>query len=231
MNIESAKLMAAERGWLSHAPAKFISNVVSQLVPQKFDAGAPLYLQGDDAGGIYYIVDGAVVVSIALGEIGPFVVHVGHAASWFGEAAVITGQPRRIGLLARRATQALILPQPAIRKLVSDDPGTWRYFALLAVMNTDLALVSGMDLLIRDHGKRLIAVLLRLGNCRLASANDAHISAIDVSQEDLAEMANLSRNATGAVLRGLEKTGLIDRSYRQIRIVAPARLRDALRGA
>jgi CRP/FNR family cyclic AMP-dependent transcriptional regulator len=231
MNGESAKLMAAERGWLRHTPAKFSAEVISQLVQQNFDAGASLYLQGDEAGGVYYVVDGAVVVSIALGEVGPFVVHVGHAGSWFGEAAIITGQPRRVGLLARRATQAFFLPLPAIRKIVNDDPAAWRYFALLAVMNTDLALSSGMDLLIRDHDKRLVALLLRLGNCRLASPNDGHLSTIDVSQEDLAEMANLSRNATGAVLRSLEKKGLIDRSYRQIRIVAPARLRDALRGA
>jgi CRP-like cAMP-binding protein len=230
MNVGSIKPVTLEQGWLSHTPAKFRADVVAHLVPQRFEAGAALYLQGDDPAGLYHIVDGAVVVSIALGDVGPFAIHVGHAGSWFGEAAIITGQPRRVGLLARRATETLLLPSAAIRRLVNEDPANWRYFALLAVINTDLALSGGMDLLLRDHDKRLIALLLRLGNCRVASPHGDQASTIDASQEDLAEMANLSRNAAGAVLRDLEARGLIDRSYRKIRIVDPSRLRGALRG-
>lgn len=36
------------------------------------------------------------------------------------------------------------------------------------------------------------------------------LSEVDVTQEELAYLSNLSRNATGLLLRGLQKRGLIE---------------------
>lgn len=42
MNVGSIKPVTLEQGWLSHTPAKFRADVVSHLVPQRFEAGAAL---------------------------------------------------------------------------------------------------------------------------------------------------------------------------------------------
>ena len=86
------------------------------------------------------------------------------------------------------------------------------------------------DLLIRDHVKRSVAVLLRLAGCRYRTPDGATATEVDVSQEDFAAMTNLARTTAGAVLRNLEASGCLEVSYRRVRILAPDALRAMLEG-
>jgi CRP/FNR family transcriptional regulator, cyclic AMP receptor protein len=220
--------LARSKGWLSYTPPEFQQSVLTACIIREYAAGQSIYRQNDPAGGLYCMIKGSVAVSMTYGEAGPIMLHVAQPASWFGEAAVITGLPRRIGLDAKRATKMLYLPLPSIHKIVADNPANWQFFALLAVINVELALAGGADLLIRDHAKRFVAVLLRVGNCRLASPAGGQPVTIEASQENLAEMANLSRNAAAAILRKLETERLVKRSYGHLQLLEPAKLRALL---
>jgi CRP-like cAMP-binding protein len=83
--------------------------------------------------------------------------------------------------------------------------------------------------MIRDHAKRFVAVLLRMGNCRLVSPRKRRPIEIDMNHEDLAHMANVARTTAGAILRKLEADGYLALSYRRIRVKAPDALRSMLR--
>ena len=145
--------------------------------------------------------------------------------TWFGGAPAFTGQPRQVGIRATRTTELLYLPLHAMNAIVRQDFLAWRFFALLGFAHLETAISVCDDLMIRDHTKRFIAMLLHLGDCRLvAPPNDGPIE-IDVGQVELATMANVARTTAGAILRRLARAGHIDMSYRRIRIVAP----DALR--
>ena len=85
------------------------------------------------------------------------------------------------------------------------------------------------DLMIRDHVKRFLAVLLRLGNCRHVSPRDGRPIEVDTSHEDIAHMANVARTTAGTILRKLESNGHVTLSYRRINILAPDALRMMLR--
>ena len=109
--------------------------------------------------------------------------------------------------------------------IVRQDALAWRFFALLGFAHLETAISVCDDLMIRDHTKRFIAMLLHLGDCRLVTPpNDGPIE-IDVGQVELATMANVARTTAGAILRRLARAGHIDMSYRRIRIVAPDVLR------
>jgi CRP/FNR family cyclic AMP-dependent transcriptional regulator len=84
------------------------------------------------------------------------------------------------------------------------------------------------DLMQRNHVKRFVAVLLRLGNCRVASPHNRGPIEIDMKHEDLAHMANVSRTTVGAILRKLQAEGHLALSYRHISILAPNALRAML---
>ena len=64
----------------------------------------------------------------------------------------------------------LHLPLHAIDEIVRRDPAAWRYFGFVTIEHLDLAMGGSDDLMIRDHVKRFVAVLLRLGDCRLVSS-------------------------------------------------------------
>lgn len=217
-----------KQGWLSQTPPWFQSGVLGRCQLRLFETGESIYSIGDPPGGMFGLISGGLNISIAPNERGPYFAHVARPGSWFGEAAAFTGQPRRVGLAAARDSELLHLPLHGIREIVDNNPAGWRFFGLVTIGHLDLAIGAHDDLMIRDHVKRCIAVLLRLGGCRLSSPPDSLPIEIDLCQEDVAFMSNVARTTAGAVLRKLEAMGHLEQSYRRIRILAPDALRAML---
>ena len=219
--------LVSRQGWLSYAPPPFRHIVLNRCKLQEVKAGATIYSVGDPPGGMYGLVAGSFAISIAPGERGPYVAHAAQPGTWFGEAAAFTERPRLIGLAVSRDLEVLHLSLAAIREIVAADPGAWRMFGLAAIAHNNEAIGAADDLLIRDHVKRSVAVLLRLGGCRYRTPEDGPTE-VDVSQEDFAMMTNVARTTAGTVLRKFEADGHIEVSYRRVRILAPDALRVLL---
>lgn len=228
--LAQAHDIVSRQGWLGFVPSAFRQSVLDRCKLLQFKSEATIYSVGDPPGGMYGLINGGLALSIAPGERGPYIAHFAQPGTWFGEAAAFTEQPRRIGLAAGRDTEVLHLPLPAIREIVAADPGAWRFFGLASILHIDVAIGAADDLLIRDHFKRSVAVLLRLGGCRHRTPEGVGPIEVDVGQEDFAMMTNLARTTAGTVLRALAADGHIEASYRRIRILAPDALR-ALLGA
>jgi len=227
-DIAAAHEIVLRRGWLSQTPPAFQRAVLDKCYLQEFKAGTTIYMTGDPPGGMFGLVTGDLGVSIAPGERGPYLAHFFRPGAWFGETPAFSGQSRRIGVMATRDTELLHLPLQGIHEIVSRDPEAWRLFALVAIGHLDTIIGGCVDLMIRDHVMRFIAVLLRLGGCRSATKPDSVPIEVDLNQEDLAAMANIIRTTAGAILRKLEKAGHIKLSYRRIRILDPDALRAML---
>jgi CRP/FNR family cyclic AMP-dependent transcriptional regulator len=229
LDKDEAHQIVLSRGWLHHTPASFQREVLERCRLEQFLAGTPVYSVGDEPGGMFGIVTGGLGVSVATAKQGVYTAHFALPGSWFGEAAAFTRQPRKVGLTATRDSQLLHLPLVSIDEILKRDPAAWRFFGLLTINHLDLAMGGSEDLMIRDHVKRFVAVLLRAGNCRHVSSRNNHPVEIDLNHEDLANMANVARTTAGAILRKLEADGHLALSYRRIRILAPDALRMMLR--
>ena len=217
-----AKELMERTGWLSQTPQSFRLNVLGRCRLLKVDAGQRIYGIDDPPGGIYGLVSGSVAVSMALQEHGPYLAHLMGVGSWFGLAAAMHRHSRIVGMTATRPSILLLLPMAEFDALVSESPGAWRYFTSLALMNASLSMYAADDLLIRDASRRCIATLLRLAGLRHASAVTSASHDVDVTQEELAYLSNLSRNATGMLLRNMQKRGHIELAYKSIRILNAA---------
>ena len=209
---ETASEIVSGKGWLRNTPSSFRSAVLKRCLLEHFGAGTPIYAIDDEPGGLYGLVEGGLGISIAPRELGPYTAHFAMPGTWFGEGSAFTRQPRKVGLTAARPTTMLHLPLRGVR----------------ALDHLDLAMGGSDDLMIRNHVKRFVAVLLRLGDCRVATpANDQPIE-VDLNHEDIAYMANVARTTAGAILRRLEADGLVTLSYRCVGILAPDTLRKML---
>ena len=228
MEKHAAFEIAVRKGWLRRTPAGFQRAVLDRCLLERFEAGKPIYSIGDEPGGMYGIVSGSLAISVAPREMGPYTAHFATPGSWFGEIAAFTREPRRVGLTATRDSVLLHLPLRAIDEIVRRDPSAWRLFGLAMIEHLDNAIGSSDDLMIRDHTKRFVAVLLRLGNCRMVSPRHRRPIEIDTNHEDLANMANVARTTAGAILRKLEADGHLALSYRRITILEPDALRRML---
>ena len=230
MDKHAAFEIAVRKGWLSQTPNSFQRAVLERCLLERFETGTPIYSIGDEPGGMYGIVSGSLAISVAPREMGPYTAHFAMPGFWLGEAAAFTRQSRRVGVTATRDSVLLHLPLRAIDEIVARDPSAWRLFGLSTIEHLDNAIGAADDLMIRDHVKRFVAVLLRLGDCRLATPSNGRPIEIDINHEDIAYMANVARTTAGTILRELETDGHLALSYRRISILAPdaliRRLRD-----
>lgn len=226
-----AKDQLGRVGWLSKTPEAFRLNLLGRCRFLKVGEGEHVYGLDDPPGGIYGVASGSVAVSMAPQERGPYFAHLMGIGSWFGLAAAMHKQSRIVGMRATRPSKLLLLPMAEFDALVTENPGAWRYFTAMALMNASIATNAADDLLIRDSSRRCIATLLRLAGQRNASGLTPPLSEVDVTQEELAYLSNLSRNATGLLLRDMEKRGLLELAYKSIRILNAATLLAFVQGA
>lgn len=200
-------------GWLSRAPAAFQDAILARCQWSRIGAGTALTHGGDREGGMYGIASGAVDVTPAVGPADLPIINIARAPYWFGILPVALGAPRAVGITTREPCDVALVPRAALAALLSAQPEWWQLLTAQALEHFNIAAQCAADLLIPDSRRRCIAVLLRAAGQRGGDApgNDA-----GVSQNELAAMANMSRQTTGNILRGLAAEGLVDLGYRSI---------------
>ena len=228
MEIDAALDLVSRRGWLSQTPRAFRNALLARVHLQTFTEGEIIYEAGDPPGGIYGVVSGAVRISFVPRERGPVFAHYFRPGSWFGEAAALSRQPRMAGHSASGDTLLLHLPIKGVNDLIRADPTDLRFFSILTYGHLQTAIGATTDLMIRDHVKRFIATLLRLGGCREATQSSESLIEVCISQDELAALANVARTTANSILRRLQRHGLVEITYRRIDIIAPDRLRAML---
>lgn len=224
-----AKAQLARAGWLSQTPEPFRTNVLNRCRLQRIEAGERVYGLDDPPGGIYGIASGSVAITMAPQERGPYFAHVMGIGSWFGLAAAMHKQSRVVGMTATRPSSLLLPPMAEFDSLVAENPASWRFFTAMALINASIAMSAADDLLIRDASRRCIATLLRLAGLRNDYGLTPAMHEVDVTQEELAYVSNLSRNAAGTLLRNMEKRGHVELAYKSIRILNAAALQQFVR--
>lgn len=227
--IVAARDVMLERGWLSRMPPAFRRRVLAQCQHRKVKGGTQVFQLGDSAGGLFGVVRGGVAIEIVPAGRGPNLVSLMRPGGWFGSAAALTGQERRIGARTTRDSELLYLPVQAMDAIVADDLEAWRYFVLLPISEFEAAIALCDDLMRREHVQRFVGVLLHLCGCRRETPPHFEPIELDVGQEDVANMANVARTTAGSILRKLESAGQLELSYRRIRILSPTSLRQMLR--
>lgn len=231
MKLETDKLQIVRtRGWLSMTPQTFQDEVLKRCRPEVFRQGETLFHLDDEHGGIYGLIEGGLSIAAAPRDRGPYLVHFGRPGLWVG-AAPLFKHKRRVTVTATRLSVLLHLPLSEMHAVAAEVPDGWRMFGMFPMFLYDLAMGALDDLMIRDPAARCSAVLLRLGDCRDRNQWDVHPIELDIRQEDVATMSNLSRNAAATILRNLEARGVISLEYRMIKIIDAEALRTAAKSS
>jgi CRP/FNR family transcriptional regulator, cyclic AMP receptor protein len=142
-------------------------------------------------------------------------IHIAPAPFWLGLNPLINHLPRLVSVTARSRCLVTRAPQHRLVALLAENPLWWRFNALQLLEAMWLASQIATDLLIPDSRRRCVAVLLRIAGRRDAGADP--VKAV-MTQDELAGMANLSRQTIGPILRTLAEDGHITASYRGITI-------------
>ncbi len=220
---EKALLLA--EGWLASMPLPLRDAITVGWSWQVVVPNQALSHGGDEVGGIIGIASGTALVFSAIGTVDAGPIHLFRAPFWFGLLPATEGRPRILSVVARTECIIVRVPQSVIASLFALQPQLWRHMHALTMTHLEMVSQTASDLAVRDSKRRLIAVLLRLGGLRW-SGDDA--VSLEISQEDVSSMANVSRQTTIVIFSDLKANGLLKTGYRSISIMAPSALRALL---
>jgi CRP-like cAMP-binding protein len=216
-------------GWLREAAPDHVSHLLALAQWRRISGGSTIYRSESQAGDLYAVADGQIAVSHHnQSNMDVENIHLYRVGDWFGYAPILCHEPRRFQTTARTDCVVAVIPEGQLRALLVDKPHYWHLMALIADAQGRVNALAALDLTRRSHLGRLCATLLRLAGCRLADGPDGPPFDIAISQTELAEASNLSRNGVSRRLQGLERDGHIALHYRHISVLRPDTLRKLL---
>ena len=207
----------AARGWLAEHPPEFRALLVDMAVPSSVVPGALIFREGDASHGLYGIVAGAVGVEGGHPRQTPLLGHVLRRGDWFGLKAPLHGGPRGLTYRAVEPSRLLFVPNARLVPLMRSDPLVAIRVGQLGEIGSRISAWVVRDLLTHDAGRRLAAVLLRVVGGGDLPPDDPR--GFWLTHQQLAEMANLSRQHVGRKLSGFEAAGWIACGYNRIRLL------------
>ncbi len=214
-DLEEAARFLGQNGWLAATSPAFRDAMLSRAVLRIYDRSLDLYHFGDEPGGLWGLVDGALFVDFPGPADLPSVVHYARPGFWIGEASVITGGNRVIGLRTARPSTLLRITRSAFLEIAANDPQAWRWIGLLTLDHVMVLLRQNGDLRIPISRRKIASILFRMagGDTQPTPADKVEV---DISQEQLADFAGISRAALAEALREFAAQGLIELGYRRV---------------
>jgi CRP-like cAMP-binding protein len=149
------------------------------------------------------------------------------AGSWFGEGAVLKGEPRPYTVVALRDSAVVFVPSSTFLWLIDENRqfGRWVMNQLNERLGYYIALVEGFRL--HEATPRIAFCLSQLFNEQLYPVTEHRLK---LSQEDLARLTGTSRGQVNRSLHELEQYGLLQVRYGMIEIINLVGLQKYARG-
>lgn len=207
----------SEVGWLARQPADFREECLSQGRIITVRRGEAVYREGDAGLSMYGLMSGSLAALIGPPRLVPRLVDIRGPGTWFGVGAVLTGAHRSAELRALSDCVLLMVPGPVVEQLSTVRPDFARAIGAQAFMGYEIASRVAGELLIPSSSRRIAAIIMRIAAPDSAEARVGREGVL-VTQAQLAEMANVSRNVANGVLCRLRDAGWIETSYGRVSV-------------
>lgn len=200
--------------WYSSCSPELQLALVSLSRVIKLAPDETLFHVGDSGGGMYCVLEGALLVSNVNDEGKVSVLSQVEPCQWFGEISLVDRGIRPFSARAVGPTKILIVPESQLVAWLNEHPLSWREIGVLACAKLRIALDAYQDLALLTLEERILKRLHLV-----ASGYGTRVvprTHVQVPQDVVAQMMGVSRQSTNRALKSLEEAGLIERRYGQI---------------
>jgi CRP/FNR family cyclic AMP-dependent transcriptional regulator len=208
-------------GWFSALSEPAREQVRRDLQERVLAAGEALGRAGDLQHHWFGVSEGLLKWSVNAADGRTVTLGGQSVGSWFGEGTLLRGKPRRSDLVALRASRVALLPFETFDWLRRTEPA----FAEFLLQQINERLHWFMDSYaahqLLDADRLVMRALLALVHPLLNPLGQQHL---EVSQEELANLATVSRQRCNQTLARLKQEKVVLLEYGAIRILDAARL-------
>jgi CRP/FNR family transcriptional regulator, cyclic AMP receptor protein len=202
--------------------------LAAELKRRRYGKGQFIFQQGDPGLCLYLVESGKVKITSLSAEGKGLVLNLFGPGDFFGELALLDGEPRSADAVAQEACQLLLLQRDDFMRFLEARPHV--AIKLLATVSSRLRHTTQQieDMVFFDLPARLARVLLELPEAELTSAEGERVITSRPTQAELAEMVGATRESVNKWLGAYEEQGLIRREGNQLIILQPEALRKRI---
>jgi CRP/FNR family cyclic AMP-dependent transcriptional regulator len=207
--------------WADALSEEEASRVVKALTERRYPAGTYICHRGDRLDYWTGVVTGLVKISAISRDGKPMTFAGIGAGGWFGEGTVLKNEPRKYDLVVLRDTRMAMLNRATFMWLFENSVGFNRFLVqqLNERMGQFIATIESDRL--HDPVARVARNLAWLFNPVLYPHTSGHI---EITQEELALLAGVSRQVANKALDRLEAAGLLVTERGGITVPEPDKL-------
>jgi CRP/FNR family cyclic AMP-dependent transcriptional regulator len=215
----------------SGLPAEERARLARLLRPRRYARGEVIFLEGDEGTALCLIAEGRVRIQLTGADGREVVITVYGPGDFFGELALLDGEPRSADAIAQDASRAFWLQREDFAAFLEIHPRA--AMTMLASLSRRLRHTTRVvqDATFRDVPARLARVLLDLALKNGQPVEQGIRIESKVTQGELAAMVGASRETVNRALRGFEQRGWIGWDAARIVIYQPDQLRARAEGA
>jgi len=197
-------------------PDGVLVEVGRRLRLRHFRRNEVVFHQGDPGDALHVITAGAVKIVLPSPEGEEAIIATLRPGDFFGELALLDGQPRSATATAVEPTETLTLPRDVFRELVDHHPELRD--ALFSALTTQLRRLTKHveELHFLDLAGRLAARLARLGHEAQPSGTGPIELDWPYTQSDLAAMIGGTRQSVNRLLAELIDDGLVSLEHERL---------------
>ena len=194
----------------------------------RYEEGEVIFHEGDPGTALYVIEKGEVKIVLGSSEGKDVVLSLLGPGDFFGELALLDGEPRSADAVAKETSHLLILKRDDFLRFMIERPQV--AVNLMAVLTRRLRRVDRLvhDAAFLDVRTRLIRALLELVQTRGRPGPQGVVIDSRLTQSDLANMVGATRESVNKWLRYYTQKDLLRHHRGQITLMDLKRLRDDL---
>ncbi len=225
-SVSDGREFLARHDLLGHLTAEELDRLLAPARVERLDEGRVLFRKGDPGDRLYVVLAGRISIGTTSEDGKEVVFNVLGRGEVFGEIALLDGKARTADATAMAESHLLVLERKDFMPFLESNPGVAA--RLIAVLCERVRWVSESyeDALFLDLPARLAKRLLLLAESYGEPVDGAAIRIeFPLSQQELAKMAGVSREAVNKLLRAWQTQGLIAHDHSHVTILDAARLK------
>jgi CRP-like cAMP-binding protein len=208
----------------AHLQGEDLEQLSALLRPRRFDKGEVIFHQGDVGTSLFIIRKGQVAIRLSSDDGKEVILTLLDRGDFFGELALLDGEPRSTDAVAREESDLLILQREDFQRFLDSRPQVAK--GLLAALSRLVRRVTQLvhDSTFLDARTRLVRVLLELAEHQGKPTNEGVVITQRLTQSELANLCGLTRESANKWLRFYVREGLLSYEGGQITLVQPEKL-------